>query len=144
MVPLFGAFYTKTPSPRAALVSVVSGGVARIILEFALPKDGSLLLPYDDLMFYNVGPAASSLLPAFIDAPASDIWDPVAEPCNQVQFEDYTGVDSLAAFVLSVVVFVSIQTMEHYLGRPLFTFWGSQGYTKEKEVTRGLLAHVDA
>uniref|UniRef100_A0A7S3KY33 Uncharacterized protein n=1 Tax=Amphora coffeiformis TaxID=265554 RepID=A0A7S3KY33_9STRA len=130
VVPLFGAFYTKNPSPRAALVSVVTGGLARIILEFAIPKDGSLLLPYNDLMFYDVGPAASSYVPAFIDAPAEDIWDPEMEPCNQDQFEDYTGVDSLAAAVLSLVVFCTIQIVEQRLGRQLFSFWGSQGYTK--------------
>lgn len=130
VVPLFGAFYIKNPSPRAALASILAGGVARIVLEFALPKDGSLLLPYDNLIFYDVGPAASSLLPAFIDAPAADIWDPETEPCNQVQFEDYTGVDSLAAAILSLIVFVSIQVIEERLKRPLFNFWGSDAYHK--------------
>lgn len=136
-VPLLGAFYSKNPSPRAALCSILAGGLCRIILEFALPKDGSLLLPYDGIIFYDVGPAASSLLPPFIDAPATDIWDPEVEPCNQVQFEDYTGVDSLAAFFLSIIVFASIQVTEEYvIERPMFTFLGSEGYVKDEMMTK--------
>lgn len=131
IVPLFGAFYAKKPSPRAALLSVVAGGLSRILLEFALPKDGSLLLPFDELIFYHTGPAASSSLPNFIDAPTSDHWDPALEPCHQELAKDYTGVDSLAAAFLSLVIFLSIQTVENYLQRPLFAFWGDQPYIKK-------------
>jgi len=45
VVPLFGCFYAETPSPRAALLAIVGGMVTRIVLEFALPKDGFFLLP---------------------------------------------------------------------------------------------------
>ena len=43
VVPLFGAFYAKKPSPRAALLSILAGGITRFVTELALPKDGSLL-----------------------------------------------------------------------------------------------------
>lgn len=33
VVPLFGAFYAKSPSPRAALVSIIGGVLTRVILE---------------------------------------------------------------------------------------------------------------
>lgn len=47
VVPLFGCFYTKNPSPSAAFLSIICGALTRIIMEFTLPKDGFLLLPYD-------------------------------------------------------------------------------------------------
>jgi len=130
VVPLFGAFYCKNPSPRAALVGIMAGVITRVTLEFALPKDGLLLLPYDDVEFLDVGPAASSLLPNFIDAPEADYWDPEAEPCEQETFEDFTGVDSLAAPLCNLFFFLAIQTYEHYTGKALFEFGGSEGYIK--------------
>ena len=39
-------FYTKNPSPRAALLSILGGGITRLVTEITLPKDGSLLLPF--------------------------------------------------------------------------------------------------
>jgi hypothetical protein len=62
------------------------------------------------------------------DAP--DVWDPATEQCDQPRYEDYTGVDSLGAFFLSIIVFVTVQYMEHSLGRPLFTFPGGTPYIK--------------
>jgi hypothetical protein len=129
-VPLFGCFYAKVPRPNAALLSILAGAIVRIVLEFTLPKDGFLLLPYDAPEFLDVGPAASAKVPTFIDAPASDVWDPDVEVCDQPQFEDYTGVDSLAAFLTSLLVFLLVQTLEHHLGRPLFTIPGMRGYDK--------------
>lgn len=41
-------------------------------------------------------------LPTFIDAPAADQWDP--DTCEQPRMEDWTGLDSLASPVFSVVV----------------------------------------
>merc|ERR1712232_1231467 len=43
VVPLFGCFYTKKPSPLAALLSIISGILVRVVLEFTLPKDGFLI-----------------------------------------------------------------------------------------------------
>ena len=130
IAPLFGCFYTKNPSPRAALCSVVTGIILRVTLEFALPKDGLLVLPLDFPEFDNYGPAASTLLPTFVDGPAGSVWDPSVEPCDQDKFSDYTGVDSLAAFGASTLVFLFIQIVEHKIGRPLFYFPGDVGYEK--------------
>jgi hypothetical protein len=131
VVPLFGCYYCKNPSPRAALVGILAGVTTRVVLEFALPKDGLLLLPFDDPEFLDVGPAASSLLPSFIDADPADYWDPETEPCTQETFEDYTGVDSLAAPLVNLFFFLSIQTLEHFSGKALFEFGGSEGYLKD-------------
>jgi len=77
------------------------------------------------------GPAASDKLPVFIDADPSNYWDPDTEPCDQRRFEDYTGVDSLSSFVICLVLFLSIQFIEHKLGKPLFRFGGDEGYIKD-------------
>lgn len=46
VVPLFGCFYTKKPSPLAGLLATLSGITVRIILEFSLPKDGIVIAPF--------------------------------------------------------------------------------------------------
>lgn len=130
VVPLFGCFYAKNPSPRAAFVAILGGAITRVVMEFTLPKDGFLLLPFDDPSFLDVGPAASSLPPVFIDTDGP-VWDPATEPCDQKRFEDYTGVDSLSSVMVCLVLFLLIQWAEHMLGRPLFKFGGSEGYVKD-------------
>jgi hypothetical protein len=142
VVPLFGCFYCKNPSPRAALVGILGGIITRVVLEFTLPKDGLLLLPFDDPEFLDVGPAASSLLPTFIDADPADYWVPETEPCAQETFKDYTGIDSLAAPMVNLIFFLSIQTIEHFRGKALFEFGGSEGYIKD--TTEHPLKHHDA
>jgi Na+/proline symporter len=131
VVPLFGCFYTAYPSPRAALLAILGGVATRIILEFSLPKDGFFLMPYDDPAFLDYGPAASTLYPAFIDVDRALVWNPSTEPCNQKQFGDYSGVDSLAALLVCFIVFVSIQFVEFRIDRPLFKFGGMEGYVKD-------------
>ena len=133
VAPLFGCFYSPgKPSPRAAFLSVVIGATTRVVLEFVLPKDGYLILPFESDEFQDYGPAASAKLPIFFDAPAEDLWNPddPSEACNSVQLEDYTGVDSLAAFVVSLLVFVLVTLVEKAMGKPLFSFPGLEGYTK--------------
>jgi Na+/proline symporter len=44
VAPLFGCFYAKNPSPRAAFCSVICGAIVRILLEFLLPKVSRELL----------------------------------------------------------------------------------------------------
>ena len=131
VVPLFGAFYAKNPSPRAALLSILCGGFTRFIFELALPKDGSLLLPYKHEEFLDYGPAASFLSPSFLDVNATDVWDPSVEQCDQEQLQDFTGVDSLLSAFVSLIVFVTVQSIENCTGRPLFQFSGSTGYEKD-------------
>jgi Na+/proline symporter len=112
---LFGCFYAKTPRPNAALLSFLVGIIVRIVLEFVLPKDGWLLLPYDQPEYYNYGAASSANVPVFVDAPANITWNPEdpAQACDQVQYKDYQGVDSLAAFAASILTFVTVQYLEH-------------------------------
>jgi Na+/proline symporter len=130
VAPLFGCFYTKTPRPNAAFLSILSGATTRVVLEFTLKKDGYLLLPYEADEFLDYGEAASAKLPPFIDAPAEEVWDPSTEMCDQQGFEDYTGVDSLSAFAVSIAVFVLVQFLEDKFGR-LFTLPGLEPYEKE-------------
>ena len=131
VVPLFGCFYAANPSPRAALLSILGGAITRIVLEFTLPKDGYLLLPWDSPSFLDVGPGASADYPAFYDVPDESKWDEEAEPCIQERFTDYTGVDSISAFVVSLILFVGVQFIEWRMGRALFEFAGSEGYIKD-------------
>lgn len=132
VVPLFGVFYSPgTPSPRAAFVSVVAGAATRVVLEFALPKDGFLLLPFNEEEFYNYGAPTSSKYPTFYDLPPEEVWDPATEPCEQEQYEDYTGVDSLASFLACLICFVGVTALEHCIKKPLFDFPGLTGYEKE-------------
>jgi hypothetical protein len=51
VVPLLGCFYTKNPSPRAAIVSICAGVTTRIVLEVVLPKDGYLVFPFPGDLF---------------------------------------------------------------------------------------------
>lgn len=112
VVPLIGCFYCKRPSPRAALIGVLGGAVTRIVLEFVLPKDGFLLLPFDDIIFYNYGPAPNALFPFFIDVPLADVWDPNDGACKQTQFKDFTGVDSLVSPLVCLILFATIQVRQ--------------------------------
>jgi hypothetical protein len=133
VVPLLGCFYTKNPSPRAALISILGGAFCRIILEFVLPKDGYLIYPFAGDEFLDYGVAPSALLPPFIDANETQWWtgaNKLAEPCVQRRFRDYTGVDSFSSFFLCLILYVGIQTIEKYTG-PLFEFGGSKGYMKD-------------
>lgn len=133
VAPLFGCFYSPgTPSPRAALCSILAGVIVRVVLEFSLPKDGFLILPFKHDEFKTYGSAASSLFPTFFDEPEENLWDPAVEQCDSGRYEDYTGVDSLAAFLCSALVFVLVTAMEG--DEPLFDFPGLQPYEK-------LLAH---
>jgi len=130
VAPLFGCYYTKTPRPNAALCAIISGALTRVILEFALPKDGYLLLPFGSDEFLDYGSAASANYPPFFDEPADLLWNSTVEPCDQPRFEDYTGVDSLGSFFVSICVFVLVQTLEHYNDGPLFTLPGMEPYMK--------------
>ena len=130
---LFGAFYVKNPSPRAAFLSVCTGAVCRIVLEFTLPKDGYLILPFQYEEFLKYGVSPSEKYPLFFDAPVEEIWDPTTQPCEQEYYDDYTGTDSLASFFAAAFVFLCVQTIENRRGRALFDFRGLQGYVKDTE-----------
>jgi Na+/proline symporter len=133
--PLFGAFYAKNPSPRAAFCSILTGAILRTVLEYALPKDGFLLLPFKKDEFLDYGPAASAGVPTFFDALTEDVWNPedATQQCVQARFEDFTGVDSLASFLGAILVFVAVQSIENMTGKPLFNLSGLEGYFKETD-----------
>jgi hypothetical protein len=82
--------------------------------------------------------------PDYIDVDPSLWWDPAVEVCEQEQFRDFTGVDSLAAFVCSILVFTGVQTLEHFLQRPLFYFPGLVGYRKDISDTPDVENAVEA
>jgi hypothetical protein len=132
VVPLFGCFYTKKPSPLAAFCSILAGVITRVVLEFSLPKDGLMIAPFDGDEFLDYGSAASSAVPPFFDFPEADRWDAEAEPCVQERLSDYSGVDSLAAPLVCLVTFVLIQFLER--NGPLINFAEDglfAGYLKE-------------
>jgi hypothetical protein len=135
VVPLFGCFYTKKPSPLAAMLSIFTGVIVRVVLEFSLPKDGFLLAPWPQDEFLDYGSAATTAFPPFFDQPEADLWDPDAEPCDQPRFNDLTGVDSLSAPVAGLIVFVLVQFLER--NGPLIDFakdgWFAP-YLKEGQV----------
>ena len=101
-------------------------------MEFTIPKDGYFLLPYKDLEFQEPGAAASILAPTFIDAPSEEVWDPEDpdQECVMRQYEDYQGVDSLSALLVSFLLFVTVQAIENMSGKPLLDFPGLRGYSK--------------
>jgi hypothetical protein len=89
-------------------------------------------MPYNNIIFYNYGTAASVNLPKFFDVDDTALWwDPTVEVCEQEQFKDFTGVDSLSAFLCSILVFTGVQLIENKLGRPLFNFPGLVPYRKD-------------
>jgi hypothetical protein len=113
-------------------LSVLTGTICRVVLEFVLPKDGYLLLPFQYDEFLNYGVTPSDKFPLFFDAPVEAIWDPASEPCVQTRYDDYTGTDSIASFVAAVCVFTIVQTIENCRGgEPLFDFPGLTGYRKD-------------
>ena len=114
VVPLFGAFYTKKPSPLAALCAIIAGAVVRVTLEYTLPKDGLVILPFPGDEFLDYGLAASTLFPSFFDVPPEDHWDPSVpgEECVQRRFNDWTGLDGLVSPLFAAVVFIFVQWLE--------------------------------
>jgi hypothetical protein len=112
IVPLFGCFYTKKPSPLAALCAVLTGLIVRVALEFTLPKDGFIVAPFPGDEFLNYGSAASIGYPLFFDKPTEEVWDPNVEQCDQPRYNDWTGVDSLATPIVAAIVFIFIQFLE--------------------------------
>mmetsp|Transcript_12511 Transcript_12511/g.37568 ORF Transcript_12511/g.37568 Transcript_12511/m.37568 type:complete len:227 (-) Transcript_12511:184-864(-) len=116
VVPLFARFYVKDPSPLAALCAVIGGSLLRLILEFALPKDGFLILPFSGDEFLDFGPVSSTGFPAFIDEPKSKQWDP--NTCEQTRLEDWTGLDSILSPIFSLVIFAAVHLLEKQRGKP--------------------------
>ncbi|GLI60824.1 hypothetical protein VaNZ11_002935, partial [Volvox africanus] len=126
LVPLLAAVYYPRGSPNAGLLACLSGSAVRLILEFTLPKDGSLVAFGKYALQY--GPALPGL-PAFmqIDAPDQQssvrVWDPDTLKCDQRPLRDWTGLDSLISPAVSLLVFVGVALFEHFWpGRDILFF----------------------
>jgi hypothetical protein len=125
VAPLFAAIYgKKTVTPGGALAGVLGGVMMRVILEFSLPKDGSLVAPFGS---YSIGYAdAVPGVPAFIDVPnaasstsLSTTWDDTT--CGAPQLEDWTGLDSLISPVFATICMMLVSFIEIRRGRK--TIW---------------------
>lgn len=120
VVPLVAALYMEKPSANAGFIAIIAGTSLRIILEFSLPKDGWLILPFGKDEFLDYGPAAGTLYPGFFDKPSSDLWNKTT--CKQKRFKDFTGVDSLVAPLFSLIVFTTIHFLESKRGEAFKIF----------------------
>ena len=117
VAPIFFAFYVTDPSPRAGLFAMIAGTFLRVVLEFTLPKDGNLILPFKTDEFLDYGKPQVSLFPTFFDQPPELLWTPGEEQCPQKRLRDFTGVDSLAAPLFSIFVFFLVHLAEKYSGK---------------------------
>lgn len=157
VVTLFAGFYVKDPSPTAAFLSICIGALTRFILEFALPKDGSLIYPFDgdEYIHLDSGAGANSFVPGFTDMPDLLLWNGThvdesnwpgnpdeapygvgpegAADCPGPRYEDYTGVDSLVSPVVSLFVFVVFHALDKMAGVKLPESMGLTPYKKFDE-----------
>ena len=117
VAPIFFAFYVKDPSPRAGLAAMLAGTCMRVILEFTLPKDGNLILPFNTDEFLDYGKPKTSLFPTFFDLPEDQLWTPGEDQCPQDRLRDFTGVDSLASPLFGILVFFAIHYGEKMTGK---------------------------
>ena len=62
----------------------------------------------------------SAAFPTFFDVSANDLWDPATHTYEQPRFNDWTHVDSLAAPIAGLIVFVVVQWLER--DAPLVNF----------------------
>mmetsp|Transcript_71807 Transcript_71807/g.131466 ORF Transcript_71807/g.131466 Transcript_71807/m.131466 type:complete len:897 (-) Transcript_71807:51-2741(-) len=106
VAPLFAAIYVPSIKPIAGFLSLFTGTLVRFILEFALPKDGLLLLTGKFARSFGPGVASD---PELFDEAV--INGKIAEVCPQEKLEDWTGVDSLVAPAVSLVVLVIVQLL---------------------------------
>jgi len=116
VVPLFALVYWKGIKPEAGFCSLVSGAVTRIVLEFALPKDGLLLW---------LGKYARSFGPGIEDPEMFDeavMFGKLRDICPQEDLLDLTGLDSLVSPAVSLLVLVLVQLL------PIRN-WGGRWFT---------------
>lgn len=137
VVSLFAAFYVDKPSPLAALCSVVGGAITRVVLEFALPKDGFLILPFEGDEFLDYGVPTTAKFPPFVDVPKALRYDPSDDSqCPQGRLTDFTGVDSLASPLVALIIFTVIHLIEKKKGGPLLNKTWLQPVPAKDEPTK--------
>ncbi|KAG5175443.1 Solute:Sodium symporter family [Tribonema minus] len=117
IAPLLALVYTpNSVTPGGGVCGLLAGILTRVILEYALPKDGSLILPAGNYA-YGYGPGQAGL-PLFVEAPAAEHWDP--ETCDATALSDFTGVDSLVSPIVCALVMYAVSWAERRRGgRPL-------------------------
>jgi hypothetical protein len=119
-VPLMAAVYLPHTTPNAGLLSCVAGGISRVILEFALPKDGTLVAFGSYALHYG---SAIAGLPSFMEikpasaAGSAGVWDPEKDTCEQEPMRDWTGLDSIVSPIISLLVLMAVQAFEGESGR---------------------------
>eukprot|EP00899_Mesostigma_viride_P009720 jgi/Mesvir1/1874/Mv22909-RA.1 len=102
LVPLFGAIHFRDKvTPNAGVLTILSGSILRIILEFTLPKDGS---------FVAFGKHANTYDTAKEGAPCD--WDASKPLVHQGRLSDWTGLDSLVSPAFSLLVMVVVSWIE--------------------------------
>jgi len=120
IVPMFAAIYWKSCKPIAATIALFAGSMTRLILEYALSKDGLLLLVGDYATTFAGGLYAYTDFVNFTDYPN---YEPNAESmnavCPQRKLEDWTGVDSLISPFVSLFFLVVAQVISTRLLCPL-------------------------
>ncbi|PNW87979.1 hypothetical protein CHLRE_01g009400v5 [Chlamydomonas reinhardtii] len=117
LVPLLAAVYYPRGSPNAGLLSCLGGSILRLILEFTLPKDGSLVIAGKYAFLYGSGlPGLPSFMTITPESAAADagVWNPDTEVCDQPPMKDWTGLDSLVSPAFSLFLFVSVSVFERY------------------------------
>ncbi|KAF6257333.1 Sodium:solute symporter family-domain-containing protein [Scenedesmus sp. NREL 46B-D3] len=123
-VPLMAAIYWPSMTPNAGIISCVCGSTLRILLEFLLPKDGSLVAFGQYALHFGKAIAG---LPTFMEVMpegnGSLLWDPQQDTCDQAPMRDYTGLDSLLSPVFCLVVMLSVWGLERCMpGRDILFF----------------------
>lgn len=134
VVPMFAAVYWKGCNPVAACIAMVAGSLTRLILEFALPKDGLLVL---------VGTYAKTFGPGAYFGIDLNTGAMLPEACPQYLLEDWTGVDSLVSPCVSLLFLLAFQKIpvpDHYLFKKTPPPWEVEGAgaepTKEIDLTK--------
>eukprot|EP00898_Chlorokybus_atmophyticus_P001194 jgi/Chlat1/2075/Chrsp17S02772 len=107
---LFAAVYWKRATPNAAVVSISTGIVMRLTLQFTLPKDGSYVLPY--------GKYAQDYDHAYPGAPCD--WD--KSSFSAPDLNDWTGFDSLLTPLVTISILFLITYFESTTGRDTLFF----------------------
>ena len=130
VVPMFAAVYWKKCKPTAAFASLICGSITRLILEFALPKDELLLLVGSFAQTFAAGLYDYNDFKKFMNwdvlvgaANAVDYGTTEAmnDVCPQRMLQDWTGVDSLIAPVVSLVAILIGQLVLPDSKHPWFT-----------------------
>ena len=87
----------------------------------------------------DYGSAASTAYPPFWDQPEADLWlNP--DECVQERLRDFSGVDSIAAPIVALIVFMTVQFLER--NGPIIEF-SKEGtmapYLKEGQISDDMM-----